>query len=71
MNKTQFKVMLIENHETQDELAKGLGITGTTLSYKLSGRSEFTQGEIRKIKERYGLTPEQVELIFFTDDVSR
>lgn len=70
MNKTQFKVMLLEHHETQEQLAKGLGITRATLSYKVTGQSEFTQGEIRKIKERYGLTPEQVELIFFTDDVS-
>lgn len=68
MNKTKFKIMLLEHHETQERLAKALGVTGTTLSYKVTGQSEFTQSEIRKIKERYNLTPDQVDKIFFTDD---
>ena len=32
--------------------------------------AEFTQGEIKALKERYNLTPEEVDAIFFARKVS-
>lgn len=49
------------------QLAKYLGITRGTFSLKLNEKNgaEFTNKEMIKIKERYKLTPDQVDLIFF------
>lgn len=49
------------------DLADYLGISRSTLSSKMNGTngSEFVQGEILKIKERYSLTGDEVDEIFF------
>ena len=54
------------------DLADYLGISRSTLSYKMNGTngSEFVQGEILKIKERYSLTGDEVDEIFFNKQVS-
>jgi len=46
-------------------LAKFLGITPQSLSSKKNESSEFRQSEIVKIKERYKLSTEEVNNIFF------
>ena len=48
------------------------GKSRTTLSNKMNetNGAEFTQGEIAKIKERYNVTTEEVDEIFFTTKVS-
>ena len=46
-------------------LAKFLGITPQSLSSKKNESSEFRQSEIVKIKERYKLSSEEVNNIFF------
>ncbi len=47
-------------------------ISRTTLSSKMNetNGSEFTQNEILKIKEKYSLTSEEVDQIFFNSKVS-
>ena len=49
-----------------------LGITRQTLARKMSddNNSDFTMGEIKKIKEHYDLTIERLEEIFFNTEVS-
>lgn len=72
MNKKLLKSIMILHDDNNDLLAAALGITPQRLSAKINetGGAEFTQREIRIIKIRYHLTPEQVDNIFFVDDVS-
>ena len=50
--------------DTQATLAHVLGITESTLSWKLNGKAEFRQSEIKAITDRYTLTPEEVKALF-------
>ncbi len=56
------------------ELAKAIGITYQSMNKKINGHSDFKLGEIKKIKNRYNLTAEEIYYIFFyneddTDDM--
>lgn len=51
--------------DTDARLAAFLGITPQTFSLKVNNKAEFTVGEIKKIRERYNLTDEEVTAIFF------
>ena len=51
--------------DTQEEVAKYLGITQSTLSWKINGKAEFKQSEIKSLAERYLLNPEEIAEIFF------
>lgn len=51
-------------------LACAIGRSVSTLSAKINGKAEFTQGEIMTIKNRYGLSAEDVDAIFFAIKVS-
>ena len=52
--------------DTGQTLAEYLGIARPTFSNKLNETrgAEFTQGEIRMMKERYNLTAQDVDAIF-------
>lgn len=51
--------------DTQSGLARMLGITESTLSWKINGKSEFKQSEIKVIADRYNLTGEEIKSMFF------
>ena len=53
--------------DTQEDLAKYIGLSTQRLNAKLNGTNgaEFSQSEIAKIKTRYNLTDEEVIQIFF------
>ena len=52
--------------DTNRDLAKYLGISQQSVSSKINENgTEFRQGEIAKIKDRYSLSAEQVNNIFF------
>lgn len=65
------KMVLFGDNNTT--LGKALGIAYQTLSSKINNTNgaEFTQGEIRTIKERYNLTPNEIDEIFFNFKVSQ
>lgn len=67
MNKRLLQSIMVLNGDSQIELSKALGITEKTLSLKMNGTdgAEFKQSEIRIIKDRYALTPDQIDQIFF------
>ena len=67
MNSKLLKVKMMLNDDTNSVLAKAIGISPQRLSAKINetGGAEFTQGEIEKIKNRYDLTPQEVNDIFF------
>lgn len=58
--------------DTQESLAKALGISLTRLNEKINETdgAEFWQHEIVAIKIRYNLTPDEVDQIFFAQKVS-
>lgn len=51
--------------DTQSELARMLGVTESTLSWKIHGKAEFKQSEIKAIADRYDLTGEEIKSMFF------
>ena len=72
MNKNELEAMMKRHGDTGGSLAAYLGVTRSTFSAKINetdGR-EFTQGEITKIKQKYGLTADEIDMIFFSEKVS-
>ena len=68
MNSALLRSVMALHGDTIKDLAQYLGKTEQIVSKKIKEKgAEFKQGEIRKIKLRYNLTCEQVDLIFFTD----
>lgn len=66
MNGSLLKSIMVLHGDTVRALAGHLGITPQSVSDKINERgTEFRQGEIAMIKERYNLTADQVEAIFF------
>lgn len=52
--------------DTNKELAELLGISEQSVSNKINENgTEFKQGEITKIKDKYNLSPVEVDAIFF------
>lgn len=51
--------------DRQEDLAKALKLSLTTVNAKINGKRDFTQTEIALIAARYELTPEEVNQIFF------
>ena len=67
MNGSKLKSIMVLNGDTIRDLAKFLDISPQSVSKKINeNQSEFKQGEIAKIKERYNLSADQVEEIFFS-----
>lgn len=67
MKKYILSEYIAKNNDTLEELSKHLEITYQTLSKKRNGHVEFTRAEIKKIKDRYNLTPEEIDYIFFAE----
>ena len=67
MNKIKLRAVLADNGDNYEKLACYLGISTSTLSDKINERNNigFTQPEMKLIKDRYHLTPEQIDYIFF------
>ena len=64
MDKAKFKSVMVLHGDTQGRLAEVLEMAQETLSRKLNEQGEFNQSEIKAIKNRYNLTPEEVDAIF-------
>lgn len=68
MNKELLRSIMVLHGDTIKKLANYLGITETSVSNKINENgTEFKQSEIRLIRDRYNLTSEQVDLIFFAE----
>lgn len=65
MNSNILKAKIKLNQDTQEDLAEHLGITNSTLSFKINGKADFLRAEIQLIKQRYNLTPNEIDQIFF------
>lgn len=70
MDKELLKSIMVLHGDTNKDLAEWLRISEQSISYKINEKgTEFKQGEIAKICERYNLTPEQVVTIFLLKSV--
>ena len=66
MNGALLKSVMVLNGDTIRDLAVYLEISPQSVSDKINERNtEFKQGEIAMIKERYNLSPDQIDNIFF------
>lgn len=66
MNAAKLKSIMVLNGDKNKDLAEYLGITEQSVSNKINENgTEFKQGEIRKIIERYNLAPDEYTAIFF------
>jgi hypothetical protein len=72
MDKSLFYLTLILNGDDWGSLAECLDVTAEDCSDKANERNgfEFNQIEIEKMKEKFSLSPEQVDDIFFGRMVS-
>lgn len=61
------KGMVMSKGSSCGKLAKELGITPTTLSTRLSGKTEFSKSELDTVKRVYNLSNDEFIEIFFTD----
>lgn len=61
----RLRAVMVLNGDTVKTLAAKLGIHPSTLSRTLSGRREFLVHEVLAIIRLYGLTPGEVDSIFF------
>ena len=66
MNRAMLRSVMCLHGDTNKDLAELLDISEQSISAKINENgTEFKQGEIAKIKDRYGLSPEEVDVIFF------
>lgn len=66
MNATKLRSIMVLHGDTNKDLAEYLGITEQSVSNKINENgTEFKQGEIAKIKEKYNLSAQEVATIFF------
>jgi len=63
----------MQHDGTQETLAKSMGISLSCLNAKINETSnrEFRQSEISFIRDRYGLSEQEIIDIFFTAKVSK
>lgn len=66
MNKAKLRSIMALHGDTNKDVAELLGISEQSFSCKINENgTEFKQGEITKIKDKYNLSPEEVDSIFF------
>ena len=71
MNSNLLKATIIKNGETQEKLAKDMGLQTSALNMRINGKIEFRRNEIIFIKQRYNLSSDEVDSIFFDEIVSK
>ncbi len=65
-NTNKLKAKIAECGLTMKELAQNINISSATFSQKLSGKTKFSQDDIRKIDKELNLTSEEIREIFLS-----
>ena len=60
-----------EVFNTQEEFAKALGLSETSITNKLNNNRNFTQSEMKKIIELLSIQPDEINNYFFTERVEK
>lgn len=68
-NTLEFKSIMVKRGLTLKKLSNLIGISNTTLSYKINNKREFTSSEIKALQEVLNLNEEEREIIFFAEKV--
>lgn len=68
-NTAKLKAKIVEKGMVQEEIAQALGMTIATFNYKVNNKREFKASEIKKLSEHLSLTAEEVNAIFFAEEV--
>lgn len=71
MNSELLKSFIGKARDTQEALAKACGLSLSSLNAKINGHASFRQDEMDVIRKRYNMTAEDVEKVFFADEVSQ
>lgn len=70
MDAALFKYYVARAGYTLTEVAEYLKINPSTLHRKICGETDFTRGEIVALKELLHLTLDEVNSIFFTENLA-
>lgn len=70
MDRNMLKSVLVKNGDNVAALADKMGLSVAGLYRRIDGKTQFTYKEIKAIKDIYGLSPEEIDAIFFTSEVS-
>ena len=72
MNTNKLRAVMALNGDTGGELSLAVGLSQQRFSAKLNDKhgAEFTQSEMQIIKDKYNLTAEEIDDIFFNKKVS-
>lgn len=65
-----FNALLAKHGKKKSEVADLLGISVATLYRKIKGISDFTRQEIQIIKLAFSLSDEELNSIFFAEEVT-
>lgn len=65
-NYSKLRGLLKENSMTLADYACVIGISNTSLYDRLANKKAFTQTEIDLTKQKFNLSADQIDLIFFT-----
>lgn len=68
-NTAKLKAKIVEKGMVQEEIALALGMTIATFNYKVNNKREFKASEIKKLSKHLSLTAEEVNTIFFAEEV--
>lgn len=71
INETEMRIQMLRHGDNNKSLAEALGKTTSTICCKLKGTQRFTQLEIQQIIDRYNLSPEETQTIFFAPQVAK
>lgn len=70
MNPTEFKIAQIRAGVSKEDMASALGVNIATVYRKINGESDFTLSELKKLKKILKLSSEDVDSIFFADQLA-
>ena len=67
MDKLKFKAKVVEAGLTLGGVAAQLGVNPSTLTAKITGKTDFSRLELSKLKEMLNLSFDEFYSIFFCD----
>ena len=70
MNSKELKAQIVRKGKSIDQLCAAIGISRSAWFRKVSGESEFTQGEICGLRQELELDDHLTSQIFFAPEVS-
>ena len=70
MNTTELRAQMTRCGKNREQLCEAMGISLSTWSRKVNGKSQFTVGEASVLRQELNLDERLIALIFFDEKVS-